>query len=107
MLQPLEKDTFGLIAAALVLGNAGSLAWLRLHLYQEIRSRLKINYTPSPTSSVEHREQIYDLFLGLNLLRTETLSSARRQRSAQRAILGRFLAGDVWDDSCVECLSKV
>eukprot|EP00439_Symbiodinium_sp_Y106_P068315 s568_g11.t1 len=104
-LRPLDADVSGMIAASLVLRNAGSLSKFRDTLMQVIRSSLVVNYAVCPTEPewlTNHRAQVYDLFLSLNVAREDSVSGLRKQRATQRSILCHYLAGDLTDAARVE-----
>ena len=106
MLKPVDSHVSGMIAASLVLRNAGSLAQFRNTLLEVIQESLVMNYAPCPTDSEAHRQEIYDLFLGLNLVREDSVSGLRKQRAAQRAVLSHYLAGDLTDPLCVQFCTR-
>ena len=96
MMNVAEQHVSGILAASLVLRQAGSLGCFREHLFEEIKSSLLVVHGNAPTGAAqEYRKQIYDLFLSSDLSRQEDVNRTAVRRATQRAILDRFLCGDL------------
>ena len=95
-----EKHISGLIACSLVLRQAGALALFRKELLAEISSSLLVVHghgQPPDGAAKDFREQVYAMFLSTTVSRPEDLSAVQKRRALQRAILNRFLCGDLED----------
>ena len=86
----------GIIASSIVLRQAGSLATFKEHLFEEIRSRLLIVHgCPDEGRSKAYRQQVYNTFLSDDLAREDDKKHLQQRRAQQKAILSRFLCGDL------------
>ena len=91
-----EQHISGLISASLVLRQAGALARFREELFSEICSNLLVVHGPPREGSAkEFREQVYTMFLSATVTRPDDLSAVQKRRALQKAILNRFLCGDL------------
>ena len=96
-----ERHVSGLIASSLVLRQAGALASFREHLLAEIQSNfLVVHGRPSDDRAEEYREQVYAMFLSTDLAREADVLQLQDRRAQQKAVLSRFLCGDL-QDPCV------
>ena len=89
MLGVTEQHISGLLAASLVLRQAGAPASFRAQLLEEIQSRLVIMHGKPPEGPVKE----------YRLPRQEDVSRVKVRRTVQRAILDRFACGDLQADA--------
>ena len=98
-----EQHMSGLIASSLFLRQAGSFAAFREHLLAEMQSNLMVIHGPAPMGMAkEFREQVYTTFLSTNLARDADIPKAQVRRAEQKAVLSRFLCGDLEDETCAQ-----
>ena len=98
-----DQHMSGLVASSLVLRQSGSLAAFREHLLAEMQSNLMVIHGPPPTGRAkEFREQVYTAFLSTNLARDADIRKVQERRAEQKAVLSRFLCGDLEDETCVQ-----
>ena len=95
-LRGVDTHVSGLISASLVLRQAGSLASFREHLMAEIESNFLIVHGAAPQGHVKaFRQEVYATFLEGQLAREQDAKNLEHRRAAQKAILDRFLRGDL------------
>ena len=95
-LNGVEHHVSGLIACSIVLRQAGSLASFRQHLLEEIESDFLIVHGEPPKGHAEvFRAEVYATFLEGQVAREQDAKRLQQRRASQKAILDRFLCGDL------------
>ncbi|CAE7432435.1 unnamed protein product [Symbiodinium sp. CCMP2592] len=107
MLHVVEEHVSAMVAAGLVIGQLSGYRALRKLLGDEICSMLVLCDGDAPGGDVQsYRVQVYDTYLSLNLSGEDTISAWRQKRAVQRAILDRFICGNLQDTENVFFFTK-
>ena len=98
MLHICEEHVSAMISLGLVLSSGGMMNKFRGHVCEEICSKLVlVNRDPPAGDVAAYRHQVYDQFLSLNLCREETKTCFKRRRAVQRAVLNKYVCGNLQD----------
>ena len=107
VLQTVSEDISAVVACALFMSGGGSTAAFRKHLLAVMKERFLLIHTDPPGGHImQHRMQVYDVFLGGPVSSAESKRCSRQRRAGQRAVLDLFLAGDLQDTSRVAFYSR-
>lgn len=106
-LDRVSSQISAVVACGLILQPGGMTRRFKKLLEEEINERLLIFPGDPPGGHIQsHREQVYDLFLGLDLSNEESMRAFRKRRAVQRAVLDRFLCGDLQDETNVHFYAR-
>ena len=107
MLHVVEEHVSAMVAAGLVIGQLSGYRALRKLLGDEICDMLILCDGDVPGGEVQsYRMEVYDMFLSLNLSGEDAISAWRQKRAVQRAILDRFICGNLQDTKNVFFYTK-